>query len=374
MVVDIRRESVRRTVVVSAVNLRKGGTLTILRQCLEYLSTRDDLRVIAIVHKRELCDYPGIEYIEKPNTIKSWLLRLWCEYVSFYRISKKLAPVYLWLSLHDTTPNVKAERRAVYCHNPFPFYPWKWRELFLNYRIVLFSWFSKYIYRINIHKNFRVIVQQQWIREQFKKLFRIEENRIIVAKPGNIPEVVYDGCNDSVTDVYQFIYASFGDIHKNFELLCEASCILEKEIGTGRFKVTITVDKTLNKYCRWLYSRWGSVDSIKFAGFMSREALYSAYAQSDCLVFPSKVETWGLPISEYAATGKPMLLADLPYAHETASGAGSVMFFDVDDAEDLASRMKSMILGNARLERVPEVNVNEPVARGWAQLFDNLLQ
>ena len=139
-----------KTIVVSAVNIRKGGTLTILRNCLEYLSglaQSGNYRVVALVHKKDLACYPGIEYIELPWTIKNWVLRLWCEYVTMYGISKQLSPVYLWLSLHDTTPNVKAERRAVYCHNPFSFYPWKWKDLFLNYHIVCFAWFTKYIYR-----------------------------------------------------------------------------------------------------------------------------------------------------------------------------------------------------------------------------------
>ena len=35
----------------------------------------------ALVHKRELADYPHIEYIEMPDVIKGWGRRLWCEYV-----------------------------------------------------------------------------------------------------------------------------------------------------------------------------------------------------------------------------------------------------------------------------------------------------
>ena len=61
----------KKTIVVSAVNLRKGGTLTILRNCLEYLSTlaqTGDYRIVALVHKKELAFYPGIEYIE--STLK----------------------------------------------------------------------------------------------------------------------------------------------------------------------------------------------------------------------------------------------------------------------------------------------------------------
>ena len=84
-------QPVQRNIVVSAVNLRKGGTLTVLRDCLGYLSARTDLHVTALVHSRELCDYPGIDYIEIPWSVKSWLRRLWCEYVTMNRISKELS-------------------------------------------------------------------------------------------------------------------------------------------------------------------------------------------------------------------------------------------------------------------------------------------
>ena len=107
--------------VISAVNIRKGGTLTVLRDCLRYLSGRSELRVTALVHKRDLCDFPGIDYIEIPWSIDGWGKRLKCEYVTMKGISEKLQPVDLWLSLHDTTPNVVAKRQAVYCQTSFPF-------------------------------------------------------------------------------------------------------------------------------------------------------------------------------------------------------------------------------------------------------------
>ena len=367
-----------KTIVISAVNLRKGGTLTILRNCLEYLSglaQSGNYRIVALVHKKELADYPSIEYIEQPWTLKSWLLRLWCEYVTMYRLSKRLSPVYLWLSLHDTTPNVKAERRAVYCHNPFPFYPWKWKELLLNYRIVCFAWFSKYIYRTNLHKNYRVLVQQQWIREEIMKMFHLPMEKIIVTLPTPVTSM---SCIDRAGDqsmTYTFLYPSYGDIHKNFELLCRATDLLEKEIGQGKFKVILTLSGTENKYTQWLYKEWGKIESLEFAGFMDKERLYSTYAQADCLVFPSKVETWGLPISEYAEFEKPMLLADLPYAHETAAGSKLTAFFAPDDADKLKEYMKRLVFHEtAFLSAVPQQDIKMPKTSTWKELFNMLLR
>lgn len=367
----------KKTIVISAVNLRKGGTLTILRQCLEHLSSRmqeESLRVVALVHKKELCEYPGVEYIEMPWTIKSWILRLWCEYVTMYRVSKQLGDVYLWFSLHDTTPNVKAERRAVYCHNPFPFFKCKWTDILLNYHIFSFSLFSKIYYRINIHKNNYVVVQQQWIKDSFKKMFSLGKDDIIVTPPPTKAEAMPLVDDSENNKIYHFVFASFGDIHKNFEVLCEATSLLEKEIGANRFKTTITVSAKDNSYTKKLYKKWGCTESLEFAGFMPREQLFSLYAHANCMVFPSKAETWGLPISEFAVTGKPMLLADLPYAHETAAGCEKVGFFDPESAEDLKEKMLQLVNGdNSPLQSVPSSVLEQPVAYSWQELFDKLL-
>jgi len=365
----------KKTIVVSAVNLRKGGTLTILRDCLKYLSglsLSGEYKIVALVHKKELALYPGIEYIEMPWTIKSWLFRLWCEYVTMCRISRRLSPVFLWLSLHDTSPYVKAERQVVYCHNPYPFYRWKWRELFMNYHIVCFAWFSKYIYRINLHSNRYVLVQQKWIKDAFVKMYNLDPNRIAVTLP----------CHENVSvkttiksgGIYKFLFPSYGDIHKNFELICMATNMLSEEIGNSRFHVTLTVSGNDSKYTKWLYKKWGHLECLDFAGFMSREKLYETYAEADCLIFPSRVETWGLPISEFATFGKPMLLADLPYAHETAAGSRASAFFDPYNPQELKEQMKRLIMGDTSfLAPVPHVEIPKPVTHSWTELFDLLL-
>jgi hypothetical protein len=94
------------------------------------------------------------------------------------KISVKLSPVDLWLSLHDTTPNVLAGRRAVYCHNPFPYYKWKMREWSFTPKIVLFSLFSKYAYWKNIRKNTYIIVQQEWMRKEFIRAFGLQKEKL----------------------------------------------------------------------------------------------------------------------------------------------------------------------------------------------------
>lgn len=364
-----------KTIVVSGVNLRKGGTLTILRQCLEYLSSlaeQKEYRIVALVHKKELCEYPHIEYIEYPESASSWFRRLKCEYWDMKKVSKQLAPVYLWLSLHDTTPNVVAERQAVYCHNSFPFFSWKFHQIFLNVKVVLFALFSKYIYKKNIHRNRFLIVQQNWLREEFTKLFGVPASKIIVALPSISPEpIAPQKQNDGK---YHFMFASFGDIHKNFEVLCEATKLLEQELGKDSFDVSLTIARDANPYTKWLDKKWGQVESLKFVGFLSRDELYQLYQTSDCLVFPSLVETWGLPITEFSVTKKLMILADKPYAHETSAGSEKTVYFNPENPVELKNLMKQAVLDDSRLgTKIPKQVFQPPFTKSWDELFAVLL-
>lgn len=365
-----------KTIVISAVNLVEAGTLTILKDSLSYLSAlaqQGEYRIVAVVHKKSLVDFANIEYIETQWTKKRWINRLWYEYVSMRSISKKIGPVYLWFSLHDTTPSVFAERRAVYCHNAFPFYRWKMHDLLFSPKIVLFALFSKYIYRPNIHANRHIVVQQEWLRKGLHDMFGINKNKIIVTPPAQ-PRLISSSGIASKNSCYSFLFASSPNSHKNFEVICKAAEILLKE-GIVDFKVHLTIKGNENRYAKWLHQNWGHLSIINFMGFVSRQVLEQYYGTSDCLIYPSRIESWGLPISEFAQYEKPMLLADLPYAHDTGAGSKAISFFDADDAKTLAAQMKALIKGDhSFLKEVRKEPLQEPFSLGWEDMFNKLLR
>ena len=264
----------KKTIVISAVNIRKGGTLTILRDCLSYLSTiADQYRIVAIVHRKELCDYPGIEYIEMPDTIKGWGKRLKAEYLTFNKISKQLAPVYLWFSLHDTTPRVQAEHQAVYCQTSFPFMRAKLQDFRFDPKIVLFTLFTRFAYRFNVHRNDYLVVQTQWLREGLSKMLNVDKNRFIVAPPKvNVP--AYD--HGTMVQPPVFIYPATPDCHKNFETLCEAASLLEESM-----KVADSTDDAVAK-----------AECFKSSVLAHMDELRCAVDAMECLV---GVEKWPYP-------------------------------------------------------------------------------
>lgn len=363
----------KKTIVVSAINLRSGGTLSILNDCLEYLdiALSHNYKIIALVHDKALLKKTqNIKYIEFPKSVKSYLYRIYYEYIYFNKLSKQLKP-YLWLSLHDISPNVKADIKAVYCHNPSPFYRVSFKEFLLDPKFALFTWFYKYLYKINISKNNYVIVQQEWIRDKFQKMYNIKQ--CIVTHP-IINIDLYEKLKKSTqNETFMFFYPSFPRVFKNFEVVCQAAQELSKW-GMDNFELVITIDGTENRYSKTIYKKYKDCKNIKFIGLQTREKVFELYAKSNCLVFPSKLETWGLPISEYKKFGKPMLVADLEYAHETVGEYNKVVFFNPNDYHDLAIKMKKIINKELIFENHSIKQIKQPFAKSWDELFALLLR
>lgn len=363
---------VKKTIVISAVNLTEAGPLTILNDCLLWISSHMSslYNVLVLVHNKSVLTHMDdrVIYCEYPEIKKSWFRRLWFEYISSFFISKKILP-YLWFSLHDISPNVVADRRAVYCHNPSPFYRISLREIFINWKFSLFCFFYKFLYALNIHKNDCVIVQQDWIRERFRKMFMIQN--IVVAYPeqhtDNDVHVAHSG-NDTCT----FFYPAFPRVFKNHQLIGDAVGILRKK-GIRNFRVVFTLRGDENCYAKKNYEKYRHMKEIEFVGLMSREEVTFRYQQSDCILFPSKLETWGLPISEAKRYGKPIITVDLPYAYETMGTYDKAAFVDPVNAQALATVMEALILKSIQYTPTVAKKVNQPFARNWAELFDYLL-
>lgn len=362
----------KKTIVISAINLRDGGTLSILNDCLSYLQKdlSHSYNIVALVHKKEITvEANNITFIEFPNSINSYAYRLYYEYVYFKKLSKQLKP-YLWLSLHDMTPNVYSEVQAVYCHNPTPFYKVNIKEATLDIKFAMFSLLYKYLYKVNIKKNDYVIVQQEWLAKKFKNIYKI--NNLIVSNPDIILEYHLDA--NIINSKLQFIYPSFPRVFKNFEVICDAVELLNHRGNTEKFEVILTIDGTENAYSRTIYNKYKHLENIKFIGLQSRHQIFQLYSQSDCLLFPSKLETWGLPITEFKAFEKPIIVADLPYSHETVGNYDKVVFFDPNSASQLADYMDDFLSNQLTFEQHIYISKeNSLMSQSWEDLFKILL-
>ncbi len=359
-------------IVISAISLTEGGPLSVLRDCLIELreNWKSKYDILALVNRADLIGVDGIDYLEFPKSRKSWFFRLYYEYIAFNKLSKKLRPE-LWLSLHDTTPFLSDCEQAVYCHNPSPFYNPSLSEFRFDPRFGLFTFLYKYLYRINIHSNRYVIVQQQWLRREFQQQFNLKEN-IIVAHPAIEHLNIAQNTTSKQDSKIVFIYPCLPRVFKNLEIICQAAKILEQK-GLRDFEVLLTLDGTESKYSKRLYNKYKKIASLNFIGIQTREKIFEYYSKTDALIFPSKLETWGMPITEFIQHDKPIFLSDLEYAHETAGNYNKVKFFDPENPADLAEKMYAFIQNKIVYDQTSDDKIKPPFAANWKELFEILL-
>lgn len=368
--------TIKKKIIISGANLFGGGTLSIFKECLqfadEFLSS--DYQVIALVHDRIYFDnYKNITLIPFERVRKSYFHRLYYEYWHYRELSFKLKP-YLWLSLNDMSSNVNAARRAVYCHNPTPFKRLLISDLKNQPQVFFFTLFYKYLYKINIKKNDYVIVQQNWLRIAFSEMFKLKLDKIIVATPNiKVPTQHNQLVCSKTMGMMTFCFPSFPRPFKNIELICEAVKILH-ERGLDTFKVYITIDGTENQYSSGIINKYQTYKQIEFIGLITRLEVYELYKKSDCLIFPSTLETWGLPITEFKHFKKTILLADLPYAHETLGDYDNAAFFDPTNSNQLAQLMLNVIDNKFARKRHTAEPIEHPYAASWQELFNILLE
>ena len=355
-----------RCLVISAVNLFEGGPLTVLRDCLAgaRMALGSEWKIVAIIHDRRLIDQRGVELLEFPQARSSWLSRAWYEYHHFRKLSAGLRSD-LWLSLNDMTPIVGARRRAIYCHTPLPFYPMKLRTALTDPVSWRYAAIHRLLYRFNIRSNSYVVVQQAWMRRILERRYGLDN--VVVAHPRvACAAVAAEGQGARRRKV--FLYPSFPRNFKNFEAVCEAAAILVKE-GISDFEVRLTISGAENAYASGLLRRYDSCPAIRFIGRQDRGEMEREYRNCDVVVFPSRMETWGLPISEAKTYGKRLMVADLEYGHETVGNCDAAAFFDPDDPEKLADMMLAEIAGRSVLGPVQRPEPAPPFVRTWEELI-----
>jgi glycosyltransferase involved in cell wall biosynthesis len=354
--------------VISAVNFTEGGPLTVLREAVDAATKYfPDWEVIVAVNRVGLIPPSRAKEIAFPETKTSWLRRLRLEWFGFRRLSRELKPD-VWLSLHDITPRVQARRQYVYCHNPAPFCTVTVPLEALDRSFSLFRRFYGLLYRCFIHRNTAIIVQQQWLRDEFKKRFKVRQ--VIVAHPTSPVDQVAQHRSDAPPRT--FFYPAFPRVFKNIELLGECAARLEsKPAWSG--KILITLDGSENAYARTMHERYGHLRSLVFLGLQDRPQMEALYSECDAVIFPSLLETWGLPISEAKARNIPVLAADLPYARETVGNYDAIRFFDPQDAESLAELLLNLHLGAESLGSARRSAPDAPFAADWKSLLTMIL-
>jgi glycosyltransferase involved in cell wall biosynthesis len=263
-----------------------------------------------------------------------------------------------------------AKKQFVYCHHPTTLFQPTWKDWKFNYKIGIFSVLYDYLFNLNISKNHTVFVQQHWIKKTFEKRFNI--TNIKVAIPKYVEEITQEKYNFEENKIH-FFYPSFPRSYKNHEIILEAIKLLPINIlAQTQFHFT-TIKGNKEKYAQFLVKEYRFLENVYFYGNVNRKQLLCMYNAMDCLLFPSKIETWGLPISEAKAYKKPMFLANLPYAKEACGNYEKVTFFDEKNASDLAKLITEFVESNHTFHGNTSPFDTSKDLHNWKEVFQYIL-
>ena len=171
---------------------------------------------------------------------------------------------------------------------------------------------------------------------------------------------------------FYFFYPSFPHIYKNFELLGECAKILDKDTSWNG-KIILTMNINENKYSKNFYKKYKNYNSLSFVGYQSQEGIKKLYETSDALIFPSLIETWGMPLSEAKKFNLPIIVSDATYAHETIGNYHSACFFDPHNVENLSSILIKFNVGINIFSSTSHPKPSPPFAETFKELLDIMI-
>jgi glycosyltransferase involved in cell wall biosynthesis len=244
------------------------------------------------------------------------------------------------LSLQNVVvPKVKV-KQTLYLHQSIPFVDKRY-GITEDFKFWLYqNVISKMIFK-SIREADKVIVQTKWMRDVATKKANVKKEKFILKQPEFKVSVkkLYKSDENSRR---LFFYPASGLAYKNHEVIVSA-CKLLKDKGISSYKVIFTLKGDENKHVRELRKKVIDEDlPVEFIGLIDIDAVYEYYSKS-ILIFPSHIETFGLPMLEAKMHETPIIASDCAFSHEVLDGYMNVNYFSPYSENELYRIMREVI-------------------------------
>ncbi len=296
--------------------------------------------------------------------------RLYFELVSGSSFLEELEPDVIF-SLQNTLTRGRIRRRTdfvaggrvvakkgdpvpqvLYVHQPLSFQKTK-RFSFLKKEereYAVYQYLIGALIESSVRRSDLCIVQTDWMREAVAKKTGVAHDRIVKVLPdvGDMSGYAlgFEGGKPVGWHRDRFFFPSGEILYKNHECALRAAAILN-ERGYRDFSIRFTL-KGLSDVTDRVYP--DPCGNIVWSGRVDRSEVLREYSEAT-LLFPSYIETFGVPLAEARGVGTLIIASDCPFSRDVLKGYENVRYFDPFDPVSLADIMEDVLTG--RLFPVP---------------------
>lgn len=336
----------KKIIVVNATALVSGGALTILEYFVRDIKDTKHVYYIfvSLLLKEAFPASENIKFIGIDTA--SFAKRIWWDWVGLNNwLQENNIKPYLVFSLQNTSVNTnKGIKQVIYLHQALTFHEKNWSLLKREERKFFFY---KHIYplfiRAFMQRDTRFIVQTEWMKQAVIKKFKTKNVKVLPPYnnqlvPALIPQI-------NLNFKYTLFYPASAEVFKNHIRLIHALAAIKREYPNISLGLYLTIKKYENAKLAPLIQRLKLENNIVFLGTISKKQVYMYYKSVNCVVFPSFIESFGLPLLEAQQYIKPLVVSDEEYAREVMQNYPHVIFAKTHSTEDWKnSILKALVL------------------------------
>jgi glycosyltransferase involved in cell wall biosynthesis len=362
-------------ITVNATAVKFGGALSVLQHFIDYINfyDKDNKYIIFCGAGLKI----KAENIIQVNIITNgWSERIMWDNWGFnkYLIKNRIVPSKIISFQNTGARTVFNVPQILYYHQPLPLYSKRW-SIFKKRERLLFAY--KHLYPVFVKWSLKyvdkVFIQQHFLKQRFATKYRYSLDKIIVESI-DIPLIhaTSNNVNKSSDELFHIIFPASSLVYKNhIEIVQAIFKIKAKNIEQfKRIKVHfigVTKDKMLPFVQEVINNNIDS--SFIFEGTVPYEHMQEKYQHSDMLVFPSYIETLGLPLIEAAMNGLPILAADEDYAKEALNGYSNVTYLPVKNPDKWADAILQQMQHPTKGKDFLQMNPTRPA---WEYFFEEI--
>lgn len=328
----------KKQIFVLDVHASEAGALAILDDFYEQALDSDPelFNWTFLISTPNYRSHSNVKILRYPWIKKSLLHRYIFDKLHLKKIIKSHKPDLI-LNMQNKCVSIKDIPQFVYLHLPF---------ILTNYNFKLFKdelrlWAYQKILKKIIFDSYKyaqkIIVQTEWMKDALALKTNIPDSKIDIIHPRL--SLKFEGVDtDGVVSGKNYFYPATSFSYKNHMVILLALKEL-KDVFNINLQVKFTISPSENRYTKNLkrYALKNNLHVI-FLGNINRNEIINNYKNS-ILIFPSFIESFGLPLLESRMLGVPVVANATPFSQEILKGYDHAHFFNGNDYKTLVDRM-----------------------------------